>query len=209
MRLGIRAKQIAGVTAIVGLAVVALSALYVTRVWRASCCTRATRAGSCWRSAIFHRARAGGHRQRATRTRRCATTPACARSSSPASTARASPAPSIVDTSGVVVASSDPHAGRQRPPRRSADLAQLMAANALSTAAGDLLARRPDARSAPADDARRRGVRLDPRRRVHAADAAGAERVAGAGAAAPRRCALVVAVFVAGSSRSCCCGRFT
>src|SRR4051812_30940878 len=34
MRLGIRAKQIAGVTAIVGVAVVVLSALYVTRLAR-------------------------------------------------------------------------------------------------------------------------------------------------------------------------------
>ena len=56
LRLGIRAKQIAGVTAIVGLSVVALSALYVTRV--SGVVLRESHArGQLLASAIFHRAR--------------------------------------------------------------------------------------------------------------------------------------------------------
>jgi signal transduction histidine kinase len=56
MRLGIRAKQIAGVTAIVGLAVVALSAFYVTRVSRVILHESHAR-GQMLASTIFHRAR--------------------------------------------------------------------------------------------------------------------------------------------------------
>ena len=50
MRLGIRAKQIAGVTAIVGLSVVAAERVLRDARRRASCCARATRAASCWRA---------------------------------------------------------------------------------------------------------------------------------------------------------------
>ena len=89
---------------------------------------------------------------------------------------------SILDTRGVVVASSDPTLGRQRP--RAARRPGAAGGGQRAVAARrDLLARRPHARSAAADDARRRGLRLDPRRRVHGADAPGAERVAGPGAA--------------------------
>ena len=180
MRLSIRAKQIAGVTAIVGLAVVALSAFYVTRV--SSVVLRESHArGQLLASAIFHRARQ-----------------VVIGSVEPYAALRDDPGlrsileasifgesvtgASILDTRGVVVASSDPAlVGSGLEPR--ADLAQLLAANAAVAAWRDLLRRRPDARSAAADDARRRGLRLDPRRRVDGADAAGAERVAGPGAA--------------------------
>src|SRR5687768_5144448 len=56
MRLSIKAKQIAGVTAIVGMAVVALSALYVTRL--ASVVLKESHArAELLSNAIFHRAR--------------------------------------------------------------------------------------------------------------------------------------------------------
>src|SRR5689334_15302421 len=56
MRVGIRTKQIAGVTAIVGVAVVLLSALYVTRLARVVLDESDARA-ELLANAIFHRAR--------------------------------------------------------------------------------------------------------------------------------------------------------
>jgi len=129
MRLGIRAKQIAGVTAIVGVAVVALSALYVTRV--SSVVLRESHArGQLLASAIFHRARQ-----------------VVTGSSDPYGALRDDPGlrsileasifgesvtgASILNTQGVVVASSDPAlVGQEIAPRD--DLAVLVAANALS-----------------------------------------------------------------------------
>ena len=129
MRLGIRAKQTAGVTAIVGVAVVALSVLYVTRV--SSVVLRESHArGQLLASAIFHRARQ-----------------VVIGSSEPYAALRDDPGlrsileasifgesvtgASILNTQGVVVASSDPTiVGRQLDPR--ADLALLVAANSLS-----------------------------------------------------------------------------
>ena len=56
MRLGIKGKQIAGVTAIVGIAMMTLSALYVTRV--AGVVLHESQArGQLLSNAIFHRAR--------------------------------------------------------------------------------------------------------------------------------------------------------
>jgi hypothetical protein len=56
MRLGIKGKQIAGVTAIVAVAVAALSGLYVTQL--AQVVLRASHArGQLLSNAIFHRAR--------------------------------------------------------------------------------------------------------------------------------------------------------
>src|SRR5205814_5592175 len=56
MRLGIKAKQIAAVTAIVGLAVVALSAVHVTRLARVVLHESQAR-GELLSDTIFHRAR--------------------------------------------------------------------------------------------------------------------------------------------------------
>src|SRR5438128_8605496 len=56
MRLGIKAKQIAAVTAIVGLAVVMLSAVYVTRLARVVLHESQAR-GELLSNTIFHRAR--------------------------------------------------------------------------------------------------------------------------------------------------------
>jgi signal transduction histidine kinase len=129
MRLGIRAKQIAGVTAIVGLAVVALSAFYVTRV--SSVVLRESHArGQLLASAIFHRARqvvTGSVDPYA----------ALRDDSGLRSILEASifgesvTGASILDTRGVVVASSDPTIIGSRHEAR-ADLAQLVAADALS-----------------------------------------------------------------------------
>src|SRR5262245_5532480 len=126
LRLGIRAKQIAGVTAIVGLSVVALSALYVTRV--SGVVLRESHArGQLLASAIFHRARQ-----------------VVTGSADPYGALRDDPGlrsileasifgesvtgAAILDTRGVVVASSDPTlVGSGIEPR--ADLAQLLAAS--------------------------------------------------------------------------------
>ena len=129
LRLGIRAKQIAGVTAIVGLSVVALSALYVTRV--SGVVLRESHArGQLLASAIFHRARQ-----------------VVTGSADPYAALRDDPGlrsileasifgesvtgASILDTHGVVVASSDPAlVGSQH--RSGADLTNLVAAPVLA-----------------------------------------------------------------------------
>jgi signal transduction histidine kinase/HAMP domain-containing protein len=129
LRLGIRAKQIAGVTAIVGLSVVALSALYVTRV--SGVVLRESHArGQLLASAIFHRARE-----------------VVTGSVDPYGALRDDPGlrsileasifgesvtgASILDTKGVVVASSDPAlVGRQHG--GSADLTRLVEAPVLA-----------------------------------------------------------------------------
>lgn len=58
MRLGIKAKQTAGVTAIVGVAVAALSGLYVTRLADVVLQERFAR-GQLLSNAVIHRARGG------------------------------------------------------------------------------------------------------------------------------------------------------
>ncbi len=93
---------------------------------------------------------------------------------SPASTARASPTPPSSTPQGVVVAASDRDAGRHSSCERP-DLAALVAASAArSTSCASSTRATADARSARADassdDA---ALRLDPDRRVDAADAAG------------------------------------
>ena len=167
MRLGIKAKQIAAVTAIVGLAVVVLSARARRAPGAASCCTKARRAASCSPTpSSIARARSSSSPTRI-RTRRCASDPGL----------RAILESSIYGESvtgavdprhqAIVRASSDPtQEGMPLPPR--ADLATLVNASALEQLRRDLLARRPHARSAAADVARRRSLRLDSHRRLDA-----------------------------------------
>ena len=186
MRLGIKAKQIVGVTAIVGLAVVALSALYVAAARaRRAARERGARAAAC-RTPSFTAPVKSSSPATATRTPRCAATRDCARSSNRASTAKASPAPRSSTHSGVVRRRQRSDAGRQAALPSREDLASLINADPLDQLRVDLLARRPDARSAPADDARRPGVRLDSHRCVDGADAPGAGCVASSGASTSR-----------------------
>ena len=87
MRLGIKGKQIAGVTAIVGVAMMTLSALYVTRV--AGVVLQESHArGQLLSNAIFHGPAKWSPAARS-RTTRCGRTQGCARFSSPAYTAKA------------------------------------------------------------------------------------------------------------------------
>lgn len=123
MRLGIKGKQIAGVTAIVGVAIVALSALHVTRLAGVVLHESDAR-GQLLASAIFHRARE-----------------LVTGAQDPYAALRADPGlrailessiygesvtdASIVDTQGNIVASSDP-AEVGRPMRERPDLATLV-----------------------------------------------------------------------------------
>jgi signal transduction histidine kinase len=124
MRLSIKAKQIAGVTAIVGVAVVALSALYVTRL--ASVALKESHArAELLSNAIFHRAR-----QVVTESQ----DPYVALRSDPGLRSMLESSiygesvtdASVLDTSGMVVADSDPAmVGRLLRPR--GDLSALLA----------------------------------------------------------------------------------
>lgn len=124
MRIGIKAKQIAGVTAIVGLAVIALSALNLARLGRVVL-TESDNRGLLLANAIFHRARE-----------------VVLESGDPREALRADPGlraileasiygqavtdAAIVDPTGVVIAASDPtREGTVQPPRD--DLAALAA----------------------------------------------------------------------------------
>jgi signal transduction histidine kinase len=119
MRLSIKAKQIAAVTTIVGLAVVMLSAVHVARLARVVLHESEAR-GQLLANAIFHRARevvvtgAGD--------------PYAALRADPG--LRAILGASMLDTQGVVRASSDPtQEGKPYPPRE--DLASLINADSL------------------------------------------------------------------------------
>jgi len=124
VRIGIKAKQIAGVTAIVGLAVIALSALNLARLGRIVL-TESDNRGLLLANAIFHRARE-----------------VVLESGDPREALRADPGlraileasiygqavtdAAIVDPAGIVIASSDPtREGLVQPPRD--DLAALAA----------------------------------------------------------------------------------
>src|SRR5262245_42883908 len=122
MRLSIRAKQIAAVTAIVGLSVVGLSAVYVARLSRLVLHESQAR-GALLANAIFHRARevvsAKGD-------------PYAALHDDPGLRAilessiygESVTSASILDTQGIVRASSDP--GQEgKPLMENADLASL------------------------------------------------------------------------------------
>ena len=127
MRLGIKAKQIAGVTAIVGLAIVALSAINLTRLARVVLHESHAR-GQLLANAIFHRAREvvtvtpdAYSAMRSDRGLR-----AILESSIYGESIIDA---SILDASGIVVASSDPaREGRQLRPR--GDLQALLESNA-------------------------------------------------------------------------------
>ncbi len=182
MRLGIKGKQIAGVTAIVGVAVVALTraARDAARRGRAAREPRARRSCSPTRSS----------------TARARSSPAAR---IPYAALRTDPGLRAILESSIygesVTDAVDPrHAGDDRRVERS-DAGRAAAArrapiwrrwsndaSPLEQLRRDLLAGGPDARGAAADAPWRRGVRLDPHRRLDAADAAGAERVAAAGA---------------------------
>ena len=128
MRLGIKGKQIAGVTAIVGLAVVVLSALNVARLGRVVLTESASR-GQLLTNAIFHRARE-----------------VVLSTDDPAGALRADPGlraileasiygesvtdAAIVDQTGTVIAASDPTREGMVQPRR-ADMASLVARDSL------------------------------------------------------------------------------
>src|SRR5438105_12814595 len=130
MRLGIKAKQIAAVTAIVGLAVVGLSAVHVTRLARVVLRESQAR-GELLANAIFHRARevvvAGGPDDLYTALRTDPGLRAILESSVYGESVTEA---AILDTQGIVRASSDPALeGRPLPSR--ADLATLVEGTAL------------------------------------------------------------------------------
>src|SRR5688572_13564315 len=127
MRIGIRAKQIAGVTAIVGLAVVALSALHLTRVARIALHESQAR-GTLLARAIFHRAREvvtdspGSYSELRTDPGLRAILESSIYGESVAYAA-------VLDTSGVIVAHSDQAQEGKRLSERG-DLAELLQAGA-------------------------------------------------------------------------------
>ena len=126
MRLGIKAKQVLGVTSIVGAVVVVLSVLHLARLARVSLDESRARA-ELLANAIFHRAREVVGRRRRSATRRCAPIPACGRSSSRACYSKNVTFAAIVDAHGVAVAHADPRSKASRC-RRPATCGALLGA---------------------------------------------------------------------------------
>ena len=206
MRLGIKGKQVLGVTSIVGAVVVVLSVLHLARLAQ-----REPRREPGARRAAGERdlsPRARGRRSTAPiRTRRCAPIPGCARFSSRASIRRTSPSRR----------SSTPRRrrrARRSVARRAAAAAgrrsrKLLAAAAALAAARDLLEPGTEPRVPPAAAARRHRVRVDPHRRLDAADPRRTRRVARPGARHRAGRAGGVGARRDRCWRSCCCGRST
>src|SRR5437868_7931630 len=131
MRLGIKAKQIAAVTAIVGLAVVGLSAVHVARLARVVLHESQAR-GELLANAIFHRARevvvAGGTADLYAALRNDPGLRAILESSIYGESVTEA---SILDTQGVVRASSDRALEGKALPTTRADMATLVNGSAL------------------------------------------------------------------------------
>ena len=178
MRLSIKTKQVAGVTVIVGLTVGAAERL-VSLVARAHpCSTKAARAPSCSRRAIYQRARDVVQRRR-TRSVLGLADDGGLQSILQASLlyGQTSLYAAIVDINrGVIIAHSDPSmrrpdaAGRRRS-RRAARAGPIAQARAIYTPGGKHVRVQQAARCSAATE-----VRVDPRRRLDAAHPDGSAR---------------------------------
>ena len=170
MRLGIKGKQVLGVTSIVGAVVVVLSLMHLARLARVSLDESRARA-ELLANAIFHRAREVVASTARSATRRCAAIPACGRFSSRACTPKNVTFAAIVDAHGLAVAHADP-ALEGQPLPAAATSTRCCRAVAVYAAARDLSRPGAEPRVPAAAAARRRRVRIDPDRRVDAADPA-------------------------------------
>ena len=129
MRVGIKAKQIAAVTAIVGLAVVALSAVHVTRLARVVLHESQAR-GELLANAIFHRAREVVVIAPADPYAALRSDPGLRAILESSIYGESVTGAAILDTQAIVRASSDPtQEGKPLPPR--ADMASLVNASSL------------------------------------------------------------------------------
>src|SRR5215510_4848006 len=129
MRLSIKAKQIAAVTTIVGLAVVMLSAVHVARLARVVLHESEAR-GQLLANAIFHRAREVVVTSAGDQYAALAADPGLRAILESSIYGESVTGASILDTQGVVRASSDPtQEGKPYPPRE--DLASLINADSL------------------------------------------------------------------------------
>ncbi len=202
MRLSIRVKQIVGVTAIVGLAVVALSALFTNRLANVVLQESLSR-GKMLANTILHRA--GG---------------IVTGDVDPYVALREDPGPALHPRIQHLrrqhqlcgdrrherhgdrpqqPRTGGPHAGRTGRPRRA-----VIEDTAAEQASNDLRGRRPDPRGARDAETRERELRVDSHRRVHAADAKSASRAALRRWIHRRRRRWRSPCSSPGSLRSCC-----
>ena len=208
MRLGIKGKQVLGVTSIVGAVVVVLSLMHLARLAHGQPRREPGARGAAWPTPSST-APATSSPTTPIRTRRCAPIPACARFSSRACYSKNVTFAAIVDAAR--------HRRRARRP-----VAGRAAAAGRAPICGELLTRSPfcqlraiysrpgtQPRIRAAAAARRHRVRLDPHRRLDAADPPGSRRVAAAGGGRPRCSRSASRCSARCCSRSCCCGRFT
>ena len=194
MRLGIKGKQVLGVTSIVGAVVVVLSLMHLARLAQVSLEESRARA-ELLANAIFHRAREVGRRRR-----RSAATGA-ARRSRPAVDPRIEP---LLEErhvrrdrrrrQDVAVAHADPRS-KGEPLPAGGDLARAAVARPpLSQLRGDLLRAGTEPRVQAAAAARRHRVRIDPHRRLDAARSGRIWTRRSARRSSPPASALAVAV---------------
>ena len=210
MRLGIKGKQVLGVTSIVGAVVVLLSLMYLAG-WRASASKRAARAPS-WSPTRSSTARARcvhGARRR----------PGAAYQALRDDPGLRSILESSLYSKNVTFAAIVDVNERRRRARRSRARRRGAAggrrsrragrAGRRSRSCGDLLRAGAEPRVQAAAAARRHRVRIDPDRRLDAARPAGSGRVARPGDRDGRRRRSPWRSSARCCWRSCCCGRFT
>ena len=209
MRLGIKGKQVLGVTSIVGVVVVIAEPAAPGAAGERQPRREPRARGAARQRDLPPRARRSSARGAGSATRRCATTPACGRSSSRASTPRTSRSPRSSTSTGVAVAHADPSLEGQTLPV-GGDLGELLARSPLVAAARHLFGPGTEPRVPAAAAARRHRVRVDPDRRLDAARS---------GRTWTARCGPAIATALRRARpwrcsarccwRSCCCGRFT
>ena len=170
MRLSIKTKQVAGVSSIVGLAVVVLSGFYLASLARIRLEESRAR-GELLADAIYHRARevvAKGGSDPSAALRDDAGLRSILESSAYSGNVTYA---AIVDTGSIAIAHSDTaRIGQPLPPY--GDLDALLDRGPVVADPGDFHRRRTDARNPPTSADGNGRVRLDPHRRVHAARAA-------------------------------------
>ena len=208
MRLGIKGKQVLGVTSIVGAVVVVLSLMHLARLAQ-----RQPRREPGAR-------RAAGERDLPSRARRSSADgadplPGAARRSRPALDPRVEP---LLEERHLRGDRRRRTGSRSRTPirrskgsrcRPAATSTQLLARSPLSQLRAIYSRPGAEPRVPPAAAARRHRVRLDPHRRLDAADPAGSRRVAAARRWSPRSSRSAWRCSARCCWRSCCCGRST
>ncbi len=207
MRLGIKGKQVIGVTSIVGVVVVVLSLVHLANLARVSLEESRARAELLAYS-IYHRAAAVVGDERHDPYKALREDPGLRSILESSLYSKNVTFAAIVDANGVAVVHADPaYEGHVLLTRRSAQHAAGQAR--VRGAGGDLFRAGTQPRVPAAAPPRQHGVRLDPHRRVDAPHPSGSRSARCAPPSRPRLPPSRSPSLSRCCSHSCSCGRFT